>query len=106
MKRKKSTQQRSIFFSKMYWISQISQEPTNYRRSLINTFSAKESNEVYIVQDHKNKDATGVLVDMRRYAEERKDDVADIPLRAVIEDDGDVDYEYIFDNLDKIDIED
>ncbi|KYC69427.1 hypothetical protein B4099_3711 [Heyndrickxia coagulans] len=78
---------------------------TNKLSEILNQFAGVESDEVYIIQNHKNKDATGVLIDlehmdrllaieefyekivddyMYQIALERKDEVADIPLESVI----------------------
>lgn len=100
---------------------------TNKLSEILNKFSGSETDEVFVVQNHKNKDATAVLVDLEHYMKllqmeeafeksideymfqvttERKDDVADIPLRTVIEGDNDIDVDYIFNNLDEMDLED
>lgn len=100
---------------------------TNKLSEILNKFAGEETNEVFVVQNHKNKDATGVLVDLEHYMKllklkeiiehaidehmdnvtmERKDDISDIPLRTVIKDDDNIDYDYIFNNLDKIELED
>jgi hypothetical protein len=100
---------------------------TNKLSEILNNFSEAETDEVYVVQNHKNKDATGVLVDLEHYIKllklaeliedsvdeqmlqvvmERRDDQADIPLRGVIKDDEDIDYDDIFNKLNEIDLED
>lgn len=100
---------------------------TNKLSEILNKFSGEETDEIFVVQNHKNKDAMGVLVDLEHYMKllkmeeilensideymhkvsmERKDEVADIPLRNVIEGDGDIDFDYILNNLDNIDLED
>jgi len=100
---------------------------TNKLSEILNNFSEAETDEVYVVQNHKNKDATGVLVDLEHYIKllklaeliedsvdeqmlqvvmERRDDQADIPLRGVIKDYEDIDYDDIFNKLNEIDLED
>jgi hypothetical protein len=80
---------------------------TNKLSEILNSFAGAESDEVYIIQNYKNKDATGVLIDlehmdrllaieefyekmvddyMYQIALERKDEVANIPLESVIGD--------------------
>ncbi len=99
---------------------------TNKLSEILSKFSGKETDEVFIVQNNKNKTAMGVLVDLEHYmrllkleeqvereidddvyelALERKDDEADIPLNEVISDDNDIDYDYIFSNFDDIELE-
>lgn len=100
---------------------------TNKLSEILNTFAGEETDEFYVVQNHKNKNATGVLVDLEHYlkllkmeemyeqaiddhmydvVKERKDDVADIPLEDVLKDDDEIDYKYIYANVDKIELED
>ncbi|GGP08099.1 hypothetical protein GCM10011346_06790 [Oceanobacillus neutriphilus] len=100
---------------------------TNKLSEILNSFSGEETDEVFVVKNHKNKDAAGVFVDLERYikllkieeiyekamdshmleiAKERKDDIADIPLADVLKEDDEIDYKYIYDNIDKIDLED
>lgn len=100
---------------------------TNKLSEILNTFSGEETDEFFVVQNHKNKDATGVLVDLEHYlkllkleelyeqakddhmyqiAMERKNDEANIPLEDVLKDDDEIDYKYIYDTVDKIELED
>lgn len=99
---------------------------TNKLSEVLNKFSEKETNEIFVVQNHKNKEAAAALVDLKHYmkllkleemfeqsiddhmynvALERKDDVADISLSEVLKDDEDIDYDAILSNFDDIDLE-
>lgn len=99
---------------------------TNKLSEVLNKFAEKETDEIFVVQNHKNKAASAALVDLKHYkkllkleeifeqsideymdhlALERKKDVADIPLRKVLEDDEKMDFEDILQNFDDIELE-
>lgn len=98
----------------------------NKLTEILNQYAVKESSEVYVIQNHKKKDAHAVLVDLDYFqrllkyeeiveealdeevlktAMERKDDKADLSLDDVISED-DFDYEILMNKLDKEDAED
>ncbi len=81
---------------------------TNKLSEILNRYAGEETEEVFIIQNNKNRDAIGVLVDLEHYqrllriqeaveqsmdeamyqiAMERIDEKADIPLTDVIEKD-------------------
>jgi len=99
---------------------------TNKLSEVLNKFAEEETDEVFVVQNHKNKKAAAALVDLKHYrkllkleeiveqstdeymynlALERKKDEADIPLHKVLEDDEDIDYEDILHHFDAIELE-
>jgi hypothetical protein len=98
---------------------------TNKLSEILNQYAGKETSEVYVIQNVKNRDAVGVLVDMEHYqrllrlqeiieeatdtymyqvALERKEDKTCIPLSEVVKDD-DFDLNELMDSLDDIDLD-
>lgn len=99
---------------------------TNKLSEVLNKFSGEETDEVFVVQNHKNKEATAALVDLDHYVKllkleeifeqsvddymynvalNRKDDVTDIPLSEVLNDETDIDYDHILSNFEDIELE-
>ncbi len=98
---------------------------TNKLSEILNSFAGAESQEVFIIQNHKNKDATGVLIDlehmdrllaieemyekmvddyMYQVALERKDEVADIPFESIITGE-DLDVDEILNLVDELELD-
>lgn len=98
---------------------------TNKLSEILNSFAGTESQEVFIIQNYKNKDATGVLIDlehmdrllaieemyermvddyMYHVALERKDEVADIPFESVITGE-DLDVDEILNLVDELELD-
>lgn len=115
----------TIDFLKKNVLSVTELTRTNKLSEILNSYAVKESSEVYIVQNNKNKNAKAVIVNLEQYerllkideiieqaidesvfnmALERKDDKADIPLTEAI-DDEDFDLDYVMKNLDEFELD-
>lgn len=98
---------------------------TNKLSEILNRYAGKETSEVYVIQNSKNRDAVGVLVDMEHYqrllrlqeileettdaymyqiALERKNDKAFIPLSEVVGDE-DFDLNELIDSLGDVELD-
>lgn len=98
---------------------------TNKLSEILNQYAGKETSEVYVIQNSKNRDAVGVLVDMEHYqrllrlqeiieettdaymyqvALERKKDKTFIPLSEVVKDD-DIDLKELVDSLNEVELD-
>lgn len=125
MDKKKRVESNTFSFIKENILTITDITRTNKLSEILNQYAGKETSEVYVIQNAKNRDAVGVLVDMEHYqrllrlqetieeatdayiyqvALERKEDKAFIPLSEVVKDD-DFDLNELMDGLDNIELD-
>lgn len=125
MDKKKRVESNTFSFIKDNVLTITDLTRSNKLSEILNHYAGKETSEVYVIQNSKNRDAVGVLVDMEHYqrllrlqeiieettdaylyriALERKKDTAYIPLSEVVGDD-DFDLNELIDSLDEVELD-
>lgn len=125
MDKKKRVESNTFSFIKENILTITDLTRTNKLSEILNQYAGKETSEVYVIQNVKNRDAVGVLVDMEHYqrllrlqeiieettdaymyqvALERKQDKAVIPLSEVVNND-DFDLNELKNSLEDIELD-